>query len=160
MLDVDRKTIRLSRAAYTELLSTENLRVIRDRELRYALVRFYARTELIELIIQKNNDDILDTQLHGTYAEYGLIYLHAASSVKLPEVDRVHATINEQLGQDFRHAENPMWKYAPHSPQRDKLRPVLVDSAMTYNVSQNMLNVLKDEAVQLEAKIISWLAAQ
>lgn len=160
MLGVDRKTMRLPRAAYTELLSTGNLRVIRDRELRDAIVRFYARAELTELIIQKNNDYVLDTLLYGAYVEDGLLYLHAASSVGFPEVDRAHATINEQLGRDFRHAEDPMWKYAPDSPQWDKLRSVLINAAITYNISQNMLNALKDEAMHLETEIIAWLDAQ
>ena len=45
LLRVDRVTVRVPKAAYTDLLSTGNLRVIRSRELRDAIVRFYETTE-------------------------------------------------------------------------------------------------------------------
>ena len=55
MLRIDRRTIRLPTAAFTDLLSTGNLRVIQDREVRDAIVRFYEMTERSQTIIDKNN---------------------------------------------------------------------------------------------------------
>ncbi len=160
MVGVDRRTMRLPRAAYTDLLSTGNLRIIRDRELRDAIVTFYANTELAELVIQKNNDNVLDAQLLDAYIGDGLIYSHARGDIGLLEVDATYARIDRLLGPDFRHAEDPMWKYAPDSPQWDRLRSVLINAAVSYAVAEDLLEPLKNEAVQLEQAISSWLDAQ
>jgi hypothetical protein len=61
-----RRTLRLSKATYTDLLSTGNLRLIRNGELRDKIVRLYETNERLQLIRDRNNQEFVD-RLYVTY---------------------------------------------------------------------------------------------
>lgn len=62
----DRRTVFLESAAYTDLISTGNLELIRDRSLRDRIIRYFAMMERSELIIEKNNSFFVD----GDYGDF------------------------------------------------------------------------------------------
>lgn len=55
-----RRTLRLGRATYTDLLSTGNLRLIRNGELRDRIVRLYEANERTQAIRDRNNQEFVD----------------------------------------------------------------------------------------------------
>ncbi len=55
-----RRTLQIHSAAYTDLVSTGNLRLIRNQELRRDIVRYFAATERAELILEKNSRAFID----------------------------------------------------------------------------------------------------
>lgn len=57
---VTRRTLNLSSATFDEIVSSGHLQLIRNRELRDHLVRFFAQMELRERIAEKNNQDLID----------------------------------------------------------------------------------------------------
>lgn len=61
-----RRTLRLSRAAYSDLLSTGNLRLIRNGELRDRVVRLYETNERLQSVRDRNNQEFVD-RLYVTY---------------------------------------------------------------------------------------------
>lgn len=61
-----RRTLRLGRATYTDLLSTGNLRLIRNSDLRDRIVRLYEANERVQLIRDRNNQEFVD-RLYVTY---------------------------------------------------------------------------------------------
>lgn len=55
-----RRTLNLSSATFDEIVSSGHLQLIRNRDLRDHLVRFFAQMELRERIAEKNNQDLID----------------------------------------------------------------------------------------------------
>lgn len=55
-----RRTVQVASASYTDLQSTGNLQIIRNRELRQRIIRYFAQTERLERVIEKNNTAFVD----------------------------------------------------------------------------------------------------
>lgn len=157
MLRVDRVTLKTPTAAYTELLSTGNLRVIQDRNLRDSIVRFYEAVELAELIIQKNNDVFLDRQLMGAYYSQGLILIHTQSDVGDDELNSVNKLVRKRLGEDFVHQLDPMWNFERDSREWQTLRSLLLNAAQIHIVGELIARKKIVDARGLLDSIENWL---
>lgn len=70
-----RRTLRLPRAAYEELVGTGNLRLIQDPVLRQAVVRFYATVAREEAIIGRNNTTFVDDLVVPFLVGEGLVHV-------------------------------------------------------------------------------------
>jgi len=68
----DRKTVALPAAAYTDLVSTGSLRLVRNRDLRDAIVRYYESAEIAQRILEKNSSLFLDEHIYSLYGD-GLV---------------------------------------------------------------------------------------
>jgi len=157
MIRVDRITVRIPTAAYTEILSTGNLRVIRDRALRDAIVRFYESAERSELIIQKNNDAFLDGLLMGSYYGEGLLLPHTRADVGDADMNAANALVDDILGKDFTHPDDPLWSFAQDSPEWNRLRAALLYAAQIHVLGGQFARQLNDDARQLSDAIDGWL---
>lgn len=157
MLRVDRVTLKIPTAAYTELLSTGNLRVIQDRTLRDAIVRFYESVELTELIIQKNNDVFLDRQLMGIYYGQGLMLAHMRSDTGDDELNSVNGLIRQRLGEDFVHPPDPLWNLESDSPEWRVLRSVQLYAAQIHAIAEILAQEKVVDATHLDELIENWL---
>ena len=157
MIRVDRITVRIPTAAYTEILSTGNLRVIRDRALRDAIVRFYETAERGELIIQKNNDAFLDGLLMGSYYGEGLLLPHTRADVGDADINEANALVDAILGAGFIHGDDPLWSYAQDSPEWNRLRAALLYAAQIHIIGGQYAKRMIDEANQLSDAIDRWL---
>ena len=67
-----RRTVQVASAAYTDLQSTGNLRLLRNRELRQQIIRYFAQTERLERIIEKNNTAFVDNIYMSSLIESGV----------------------------------------------------------------------------------------
>ena len=160
MLRVDRVTLKVPTAAYTELLSTGNLRVIQDRQLRDAIVRFYESVELAELIVQKNNDNFLDQQLADAYYGQGMILIHTQSDVGDDDLNAVNKLTRQRLGENFVHQSDPMWNFQPDSREWQVLRSLLLNSAQVHIIGEVIAQEKIVDARELLASIESWLSTK
>ncbi len=156
LMAVDRLTMRVPTAAYSDLLSTGNLRLIDDRELRDAIIQFYEGQERAELIILSNNENGLDRQLFGAYIDHGLVYTHSETDISGHNVNRAYLQINQYLGDQFDHLENPFWKFAPDSREWDHLRAVLLNAALIHFIGENIADIRIVEAEKLLQAIDTW----
>jgi hypothetical protein len=160
LLFVDRKSLKLPNAAYTELLSTGNLRVIRNRAMRDAIINFYEYVEFNELVVEKNNDSVLDRQLQGQYYENGLLLPHLDDPLDTDILKDVYVKMNKQLGKEFKHRLDPMWSFQPDSQEWRSLRSVLLNAANNHGIGQEVAEELIVEAKKLESEIQAWLGAR
>lgn len=77
LIDItSRRTLRLPRAAFDELVGTGNLRLLEDRELRRDLVRFYETIARDELVVSQNNTQFTDQLGMGILFGEGLVLSH------------------------------------------------------------------------------------
>jgi len=157
LIRVDRITVRIPTAAYTEVLSTGNLRVIRDRELRDAIVRFYESAERASLILQKNNDAFLDGLLMGAYYGDGLVLPQTREDVRDDLINEANRIIADGLGPDFAHDEDPLWHYASDSPEWNKLRIAVLYAAQILVIGDITAGEMDSQAGLLADKIEVWL---
>lgn len=140
-----RRTLRLPRAAWDELVGTGNLRLLDDRELRRDLVRFYETVARDELIVSQNNAQFVDQLGLGVLVGEGLVLSHhrldAASAVPL-STDRSRLMLEAGIatGPTFR---GRIWSLAPGHPDRVRAESIaLAISAVAANgvaLSRGML---------------------
>ena len=157
MLRVNRVTLRIPKAAYTELLSTGRLGVIEDRHLRDAIIRFYESIERTELVIQNNNNVYLDDQLMGTYYRDGLVLANTTSDVGNDVLNKANKIIEQRLGEDFVHLPDPFWGFPPDSREWQRLRSVLLIAAKVHALSETNARTKIVDATVLKESIDRWL---
>ena len=109
-----RRTLRLSRATYSDLLSTGNLRLIRNGVLRDRIVRLYEANERAQTIRDRNNQEFVDrlyvTYLldHGWVAPRPTRQLSAVASSDRKFADRVALPLDASLDR--------LWQLPPDAP--------------------------------------------
>jgi len=148
-----RRTVRLPSAAYTDLLSTGNIRIIRDRELRDQIIRFYEAAGRTQEILDRNNavfvDDLQYTQLFGR----GLVLVRPGASTGVGAIDAAGDTVSAHLGQGFDHGEDPLWSYRPNSPEWNAVRGTLMMFARGITASRGVAAELREDASALHTAV-------
>lgn len=160
MLRIDRITLKIPTGAYRELLSTGNLRVIHDRELRDAIVSFYESAELNELFLQNNNDVFLDRQLFGAYYSQGMVFAHAPEGIGDAYIDAAYDLMKQRLGPDFVHQPDPMWNFDPDSREWQILRSLLLSAAMVHTIGELTAKEEIVDARILFETVDNWLSGR
>jgi hypothetical protein len=153
MLLVDRRTVVIPRAAYTDLLSTGNLRVIRDRVLRDEIVRFYESAARMERVIQKNNDWVLDGMVGNNYFARGLLIPRYGREWRLSFINDLGEFLKERLGPDFTHPSDPFWDLPADSEEWQVMRSSLLWAAQIHLIGVLYAETMIDDASRLAEHI-------
>jgi hypothetical protein len=110
-----RRTLRLGRATFTDLLSTGNLRLIRNTDLRDRIVRLYETTERAQLIRDRNNQEFVD-RIYVTYLlDQGLVA--PRPDRKLAAVTASDAKFAKRVGLATDARQDRLWQLPPDAPQ-------------------------------------------
>ena len=155
LLRVDRRTLRIPRAAYRDLLSTGNLRIVKDRQLRDSIVRFYENMERTELILQSNNAAYLDSLLTDSYYREGLILPLNPNATGMAELDAANSSVFEKIPQDVRNLQDPFWQLEPDSKEWHRLRVAVLYAASVHQLGADLAEDLLDNAVSLSDSVQS-----
>jgi hypothetical protein len=146
---VDRRTVRIPRAAYQDLLSTGNLRIIEDRLLRDSIIRFYEDMERTELIIRSNNEAFLDGMLNGIYYGEGLLLPLSPNDVRVASVNTANRSIFEKLPEDVRTLPDPLWQLSSDSREWQRLRAAVLLAAGNHSLGAILAKDLLNQATSL-----------
>ena len=121
---VDRRTLMLIDATYQDLLSTGNLRLIRNRDLRDQIVEFYGTTRAEYEIMNKNNAYFVDDLYNSLVLGKGLLKPGGASNARiLAEMD---AELSQLMGAGFMAEPDYLWSLPPNAPEWSQLKSTLV----------------------------------
>lgn len=109
-----RRTVSLSSATYEQMLSSGHLQLIRNAALRDSIVRHFARLKRYELIIGKNNQDLID--------DVYIPFMLRAGVSQRPDMDLVRGFNNrgptlmqEALGPDFQYPRDAVLEQPPEA---------------------------------------------
>ena len=109
-----RRTLRLGRATYTDLLSTGNLRLIRNAGLRDRIVRLYETNERAQLIRDRNNQEFVDRMYMTYLLDRGYVAPRAAR--ELPTIASSDRSFAERVGVPVATSDDPLWQLPPAAP--------------------------------------------
>jgi hypothetical protein len=114
-----RRTLRLSRATYTDLLSTGNLRLIRNADLRDRIVTLYEANERTQMIRDRNNQMFVDQMYMSGLLDSGLVA--PRPSRQLPTISRTDQAFADRVGTATIANDDRLWHLAPEAPEWDVL---------------------------------------
>lgn len=103
-----RRTLRLRRGTYTNLLSTGHLRLIRDAQLRDRIVRLYENNERVQMIRDRNNQEFID-RLYLTYL-LDQDFVAPRPNSTLPGLASSDGTFKKRVGIVATTADDPIWR--------------------------------------------------
>ena len=157
-----RRTVRLPRAAYTDLLSTGNLRIIRDSELRDAIVQFYESAERAEAIFLRNSEVFIDRMATDVLVEGGLILPRpvAPSEYTYAVVNQGVDVAVQKLGANRIYDADPFWELPPESPEWDQVRSISLMLARNASLNRVIAEDLLVEADNLRERLRDAIGAR
>ena len=155
----NRRTVALPTAGYTDLVSTGSLKLIRNRDLRDAIVRFYESAEIAQRILEKNSSLFLDGHIYDFYAD-GLLMWRTDEPWGYREAQviatRKAASI---LSGDFEYGEDYFWNLPTNSVEWHRLRSSLSVTSHTLLMGREYALEIIEDAQTLDAEIRKELVA-
>jgi len=152
---VGRQTVRLVQPTYTDLLSTGNLRLIRNRTLRDELVRFHEAAQLRFDILAKNTTVLADDLWFRIVSEKGLLRVRPIPWD--PEGRQAFETIEREFGPDFRHAPDLLFTLPPDAPEWSQIRTSVYFTRVLGEVGLVVAGEGREEAVALRDALAAEL---
>lgn len=112
---LSRRTLRLSRSTYTDLLSTGNIRLLRNARLRDDIARLYERNERALAIRDRNNQVFVDEGFLAHVLGTGLIAPRPANNLAeaLPQSTEFDGRVAVPVTSE----QDLLWKLEPGSPE-------------------------------------------
>jgi hypothetical protein len=117
---LSRRTLRFTKATYTDLIGTGNVRLIRNGGLRDRIVGLYEGNDRLAAIIDRNNQSFVD-QMYAMYLmDTALVVIRPSSN--LPILDATLKDLAASAGAIVSVADDRLWKLPPDSQVWDVLR--------------------------------------
>ena len=149
----DRKTVALPAAAYTDLVSTGSLRLIQNRKLRDAIVRYYESAEIAQRILEKNSALFLDEHIYGIYGD-GLVMWRTDVPWGHREAQLVAMQdASSRLPENFEYGPDYFWSLPTDSVEWHRLRSSLSVAAATLFMGREYALEVIEDARTLDAEV-------
>jgi Family of unknown function (DUF6090) len=112
-----RRTLRLGRATYTDLLSTGNLRLMRNAALRDRIVRLYENNERAQLIRDRNNQEFVDRMYMTYLLDHAYVAPRATRNLQsVSAADSAFAKRAARPEKPVTTADDRLWQMPPSAP--------------------------------------------
>lgn len=154
-----RLTVRPFEAAFTDLLSTGNLRLIRDSALRDAIVSFYETTRLNYETFARNRTFFND-ELYGAFViGEGLVTPYVGEH-PVPAIREMVDELESELGGGFEHAGGRLADLPADAPEWDGLRTRTWAMILTTRFLAEAAANMRREAEELRTLVLEALGNQ
>lgn len=149
-----RRTLFLDSAAYTDLISTGNLGLIQDRELRDRITRYFADAERRELIVEKNNRVFVDDTFLAFLFDHGVSYhLWKDSPVSPMSIE----SINNAFSPAMREPVDEVLSLPKDAPEWARVKQLLSWRAMVAVVARDSAASILASTVELHEDLEAHL---
>jgi hypothetical protein len=115
----NRRTLRLQGATYRDLLSTGNLRLIRNPELRDAIVRLYEEADRTMTVVDRNNQVLVDQAYGLPLLDSGLVA--PRFSTNIPAIAGQLQSLQASIGLPPDPTADRLWQLPADAPERTGL---------------------------------------
>jgi len=112
---LSRRTLRLSRSTYTDLLSTGNVRLLRNARLRDDIARLYESNERALAIRDRNNQVFVDEGFLAHVLGTGLIAPRPSNNLAATFYPIIE--FDQRMGVPVTAEQDLLWKLGPGSPE-------------------------------------------
>lgn len=150
----DRRTMVLLDATYRDLVSTGNLRLIRNRALRDQIVEFYGTTSAEYEVMNKNNSFFVDELYNSLVIGKGL--LKPGRGGNLPTLANLDARLAPLLRGGFDDEPDYLWSLPSTAPEWPQLKSGLLTrlrvAAISEQGAQRVLARTRALAMALQAE--------
>lgn len=152
-----RRTMRLPRAGYTDLLNTGNLAEIGNRDLRDSLVKFYEAAERSQDIVEKNSALFTDQAVKNAIIVPGLIMPLPGDNAATELQARRNELLRELMGPDFPARAARLWQLPIESPELDRVIAVLIQNARGATAGQVIAFDTREKAAEVIRQLDEYL---
>lgn len=114
-----RRTLRFNRSTYTDLLSTGNLRLIRNPKLRDRIVDVFESSDRVLVIRDRNNEVFVDQMYTQFMLDSGLVAPRPDHN--LPQMATAMAGFRDRLGVPVGVSDDRLWNLPADAPERTVL---------------------------------------
>ena len=153
-----RRTMRLPRAGYTDLLNTGNLAEIDNSALRDTLVHFYESAGRSQEIVEKNSNLFTDLALKDVLIRPGLVMPWPADDAATELQARRNEIMLGYMGPDFPKRPWRLWQLPLGSPELDAVVATLLQNARGATTAQIIAGETYTKAVEVIRQIDEHLA--
>ena len=112
-----RRTMRITNPAYKDLLSTGNLQLIRNRELRDQIVAFYEKAEREFEIHNANNASYVDNMFKDQIMGAGLFVFRGATRSTMQTTSDADSIFSSEMAGGYAEDPDPIWSFPNSSPE-------------------------------------------
>jgi hypothetical protein len=151
-----RRTLRLARATYTDLLSTGNLRLIRNASLRDRIVDFYERAERTLAIRDRNNQMFVDQMYMPYLLDTALVV--PRPSRDLPTISATDLGFAARAGVTGTVADDRLWRLPPDAPELNVLAGKVWYRGLASQGALEQARLLEQEVTAVRAQVAGELA--
>lgn len=149
----NRRTIALPTAAYTDMVTTGTLKLIQDRDLRDAIIRFYESAEVAQRILEKNSSLFIDGHIYSFFAD-GLLVWRTDYPWGHREAQRIATRKAHSLfSEGFEYGPDYFWSLPVDSPEWHRLRSSLSVTSHTLFMGREYALEIIEDARRLHADI-------
>jgi hypothetical protein len=156
---MSRRTVRLPRAGYTDLLNTGNLTEIDNRELRDLLVQFYEAADRSQKILEKNSGLFTDQGLKDALISTGLLVPIPTGEGATNVQKERNLLMREVMGPDFPVRPTRLWQLPIDAPELDRVVVALIQNARGAATAQVIARDTHDQATEVIARIDEHLVS-
>jgi hypothetical protein len=153
-----RRTLRLARATYTDLLSTGNLRLIRNADLRDRIVRLYEANERAQTIRDRNNESSVDRQYVTFLLDHG--YVAPRPARELPTIASADQKFAARAPVPTDSNSDPLWRLPANSKEWGVLAGHVWYRGLMSEGAIETSEQIVEETKAVKADILKELAAR
>lgn len=152
---MSRRTIRLARSTYTDLVSTGNIRLIRNTALRDQIATLYETTDRSVAIRDRNNQVFVDQMYVQYIMDAGLIAPRATHNI--PAMESSNREFMRRVGVPIDTDNDRLWQIGPSSPEwrvlANKVWQRSIVSQQARDQAQGMANDIRAVREQIGEEI-------
>jgi hypothetical protein len=153
-----RRTLRLVRATYTDLVSTGNLRLIRNPVLRDRVVKYYEETDRRIAIVDRNNQFFVDEIYAAHLANTGLVAPRPTNN--LQAINGALGEFAKRMGMPVAAGSDSLWRLSTSAPEYEVLVGKVWQRASVSFQAINNVTVAAEQAADVRQAISAELAAR
>jgi hypothetical protein len=133
-----RRTLRLKDGTYQDLISTGNLRLIRNHTLRDSIVDFFESTTRLFDVINKNNSYYVDEMYNTALVGQGLLVPRATMG-NVASLAAMDSEIMDSLATGYATEPDRLWSLAPGAREWAVVKSTLVQRIRVSTIAQRMI---------------------